>query len=85
MAVVQDTPPLDLTFQSRLQECVRLRRLGRAEEGRRMLAFRNALDLSPSQKRSLASEKFNILYEQGFYRRAETVMRKAIAASSKEL
>src|SRR6202021_1092913 len=37
------------------------------------------------EKRAAASERFDILYEEGFCRKAETILRKALAISSNDL
>jgi hypothetical protein len=68
-----------------LSASARLRSLGRAQEALVKVKTLSTLSLSPQQKRAVAVEKFDILYAQGFCRAAETVLRKAIAVSSKEL
>jgi hypothetical protein len=68
-----------------LSASARLRSLGSAQEALVKVKTLSTLSLSPQEKRAVAVEKFDILYAQGFYRAAETVLRKAIAVSSKEL
>jgi hypothetical protein len=68
-----------------LSASARLRLLGMAQEALVKVKTLATSSLSPQEKRGIAIEKFDILYAQGFCRAAETVLRKAIAVSSKEL
>lgn len=63
----------------------RLRALGKAQEALRTVKTLSNRSLTSQEKREIAAEKFDILYAQGFCRAAETVLRKAIAVSSREL
>ena len=68
-----------------LRESVRLRATGRAQEALSNIKLLSTRTLSPQEKRAVAAETFDILYSQGLCRKAETVVRKAIAVSSQEL
>jgi len=67
-----------------LQECSKLRSSGRALEALAKVKALSIPFLSRQEKLAIASEKFEILYTQGYYRKAETVLRKALAVSAKD-
>ena len=77
----------DSRVQTIIDESETLRLCGKQLSGLTKVKTVAKLGLSPTpqQKRSIASVKFAILLEQGYYKRAETVLRKALAVSSEEL
>ena|ERR1700736_276255 len=68
-----------------INESSRLRHLGRHQDALLKLQSLPTLRLSPQEKRLIASEKFDVYYARGFFNRAEKLVRKAVAMSSKEL
>jgi hypothetical protein len=67
-----------------LEQASRLRSAGQAQKALATIKTLSTLFLTPQEKRAVASEKFDILYSQGYYRKAETVLRKALAVSGKD-
>jgi len=76
---------MELLVVRTIDQSKRFLELGSAQEALEELKVLLLLQLMPQEKRAVASLKFDILWAQGYYRRAETVVRKAIAVSSNEL
>jgi len=79
---------MDHQVSELVRDAARLCILGRDGEALAKLSAFNGTHLSvlsPQEKRAIASGKFNCLYRMGYYKRAETVVRKALAISSEQL